>query len=99
MAHSLAPQLRPISLMLCCACTAQAVGDDLIDSIIGGNIPVLTEEEKYNEAVQSSVNRVVAVLTGKEDPGSPYRCARRHAALRYAVLCTFQSQLRRSLAS
>lgn len=51
----------------------KAVGDDLIDSIISSNIPILTEEEKYNEAVSSSVNRVVAVLNGKEDPGAPYR--------------------------
>lgn len=53
--------------------TAQAVGDDLIDSIVGENIPILTGEEKYNETVTSSVSRVVAKLTGKEDPGAPFR--------------------------
>ncbi|PRW59628.1 UPF0603 chloroplastic [Chlorella sorokiniana] len=51
----------------------QAVGDDLIDSIVGDNIPILTGEEKYNESVTSSVSRVVAKLTGKEDPGAPFR--------------------------
>ncbi|KAL4422074.1 hypothetical protein ABPG77_001542 [Micractinium sp. CCAP 211/92] len=50
-----------------------AVGDDLIDSIVGENIPILTGEEKYNETVTSSVKRVVAKLTGKEDPGAPFR--------------------------
>lgn len=50
-----------------------AVGDDLIDSIVGENIPILTEEEKYNETVSSSVKRIVAKLSGKEDPGAPYR--------------------------
>lgn len=53
-----------------------AVGDDLIDSIIGENIPVLTEEEKYNESVTSSVSRVVAKLTGEADPGPPQRVQR-----------------------
>lgn len=54
---------------------AQAIGDDLIDSIVGDNIPILTGEEKYNESVSSSVSRVVAKLTGKEDPGPPFRSA------------------------
>lgn len=42
-------------------------------SIVGENIPILTGEEKYNETVTSSVKRVVAKLTGKEDPGPPFR--------------------------
>lgn len=42
-------------------------------SIVGENIPILTGEEKYNETVTSSVKRVVAKLTGKEDPGAPFR--------------------------
>lgn len=46
----------------------------MIDSIVGENIPVLTEEEKYNETVQSSVTRVVAKLSGTADPGPPARC-------------------------
>ncbi len=58
-----------------CCFAAQALGDDVIDSVVGENIAILTEEEKYNETVQSSVNRVVAVLSGKEDPGAPVRCA------------------------
>lgn len=51
----------------------KAIGDDLIDSVIGENVIIFTEEEKYNEAVQSSVDRVVASLTGKADPGPPQR--------------------------
>jgi len=50
-----------------------AIGDDLIDSVVGENVSILTEEEKYNEAVSSSVNRIVAKLTGQADPGAPVR--------------------------
>eukprot|EP01025_Chloroclados_australasicus_P054028 TRINITY_DN6400_c0_g1_i1.p1 TRINITY_DN6400_c0_g1~~TRINITY_DN6400_c0_g1_i1.p1 ORF type:complete len:268 (+),score=33.85 TRINITY_DN6400_c0_g1_i1:154-957(+) len=49
------------------------VGDDLIDSIITTNIPIFTEEEKYNECVLSTVNRIEAVLSGQQDPGAPSR--------------------------
>jgi uncharacterized membrane protein YgcG len=51
----------------------EAVGDALIDSVVGDNVSILTEEEKYNEAVASSVTRVSAVLSGKADPGPPVR--------------------------
>ena len=54
----------------------KAIGDDMIDSVIGDNVSILTEEEKYNEAIQSSVNRIVARLSGKEDPGPPIRAER-----------------------
>jgi hypothetical protein len=57
-----------------------ALGDDIIDSVVGENIPILTGEEKYNESVTSSVSRVVARLSGKEDPGPPIRCASQPAA-------------------
>merc|ERR1711998_153134 len=50
-----------------------ALGDELIDSIIGDNIPYYTEEERYNEAVTSSITRIVDVLNGKNDPGAPVR--------------------------
>lgn len=50
-----------------------AVGENLIDSVVGDNISILTEEEKYNEAVSSSVARIAAVLEGKEDPGPVVR--------------------------
>ena len=42
----------------------QAVGDQLIDSVVSQNIPILTTEEKYNETVTSAVERVAAALTG-----------------------------------
>jgi uncharacterized membrane protein YgcG len=51
----------------------KAVGDDLIDSVVGDNIPYYTEEEKFNEATLSSINRIVNVLDGKNDPGAPRR--------------------------
>jgi len=54
----------------------KAVGDDLIDSVVGENLSILTEEEKYNEAVKSSVDRVVAKLSGLADPGAPQRAER-----------------------
>ena len=43
---------------------AQAVGDELVDSIVGDNIPILTEAEKFNETMVSSVKRVSARLLG-----------------------------------
>ncbi|KAK9903504.1 hypothetical protein WJX75_007430 [Coccomyxa subellipsoidea] len=51
----------------------KAVGDDLVDSVVSESIPILTEEEKFNEAVSSIVRRVEARLTGKPDPGAPQR--------------------------
>lgn len=51
----------------------KAVGDDLIESIISDNIPIFTEEAKYNEAVTSSIARLEAKLNGAEDPGAPSR--------------------------
>lgn len=50
-------------------CCSQAVGDELLDSIVSDNIPIWTEEEKYNQTVLSSVDRLEAKLTGKEVPG------------------------------
>jgi len=51
----------------------KAVGDDVIDAVVGDNIPIFTEEEKYNEAVTSSVKRTIAALEGKGDIGGPQR--------------------------
>ena len=45
---------------------SQAVGDSLVDSVVSDNIPIFTEEEKFNEAVSSIVKRVEAKLTGAE---------------------------------
>eukprot|EP00891_Asterochloris_glomerata_P007750 jgi/Astpho2/7750/Aster-07592 len=53
----------------------KAVGDSLIDSIIGDNIPILTEQEKWNETLTSCVKRIEAVLTGSKDPGAPQRAS------------------------
>ena len=43
----------------------QKVGDSMIDSVIGDNIPIFTEQEKFNETITSSVKRLEASLTGK----------------------------------
>ncbi|GLI69054.1 hypothetical protein VaNZ11_013596 [Volvox africanus] len=52
---------------------AEAVGDELIDSIISTNIPIFTEEEKYNQTVVSSVDRLEAKLLGNPVPEAPVR--------------------------
>jgi uncharacterized membrane protein YgcG len=49
----------------------KAVGDDLIDSVLTSNYGVNLEQEKYNEALVSSVQRLASVLEGKPDPGAP----------------------------
>ena len=51
----------------------KAVGDELVDSIVGDNIPIFTEEEKYNQAVESCVERLEAQLSGKPVPAAPAR--------------------------
>lgn len=51
----------------------QAVGDDLVDSVVSESIPILTEEEKFNEAVSSIVRRVEARLTGAQPEDSPHK--------------------------
>lgn len=50
-----------------------ALGDELIDSIISENVPILTGEEKYNECMTSILKRVDAKLNGEADPGPPVR--------------------------
>ena len=47
------------------------VGDPLIDSVLTSNYGINLEQEKYNEALTSSVKRIAAVLEGKDDPGHP----------------------------
>jgi len=49
------------------------IPDELIDSLVSEQIPFLTEEERYNEAVLSSIKRIEASLSGKEDPGAIVR--------------------------
>ena len=56
----------------------KAVGDPLIESIISNDIPILTEQEKFNETVLECVNRVDAVLRGQEDPGHPHNTGITH---------------------
>ena len=46
--------------------SVQKVGDSLIDSVIGDNIPVFTEQEKFNETVTSSIKRLEAQITGDQ---------------------------------
>jgi len=49
----------------------KGVGDDILDSILSKNIPYNLEDEKFGEALTSSVDRIAAALEGKEDPGPP----------------------------
>lgn len=51
----------------------EAVGEELVDSIVGSNIPIYTEEEKYNQTVTSSIDRLSAKLLGNEVPEGPVR--------------------------
>lgn len=50
-----------------------AVGEELVDAIISENIPIFSEEEKYNAAVLSTVERLEAKLSGKPVPAGPKR--------------------------
>jgi len=47
----------------------KAAGDPLIDSIISNDIPILSEEQKFNEAVVEMSSRIDKVIRGEEDPG------------------------------
>jgi len=51
----------------------KGVGNDVLDSILSKNIPINLDEEKYGEALTSSVDRIVAALEGKADPGPPVK--------------------------
>jgi uncharacterized membrane protein YgcG len=51
----------------------KAVPDSVIEGIVTENIPIYTEQEKYNEAVISSVKRIEAALLGKADIVGPQR--------------------------
>lgn len=51
----------------------EAVTDDLIDDITTTNIPIYTEDEKYNQTVLSSVERIEAKLRNQTVPEGPKR--------------------------
>lgn len=51
----------------------KALGDDLLESIVTDDVPIYTEQEKYNAAVLSSVDRIEAQLQGREVPEGPKR--------------------------
>jgi len=40
----------------------KAVGNDALESILSKNIPINTADEKFNEAIISSVDRIAAIL-------------------------------------
>ena len=48
----------------------QALGDNLIDSVVSESIPLLTADEKFNETVVSISKRVGAVLNSKSLPSN-----------------------------
>jgi uncharacterized membrane protein YgcG len=50
---------------------SKKLGSALVDSITGENIPILSEQEKFGEALSSSLRRVSAKLSGAADPGPP----------------------------
>jgi len=56
----------------------KTLSDPVIDGIISENIPVFGNEEKYNEAVSSSVKRIEAALKGEADiPGPQFNSKKR----------------------
>ncbi|KAI8475847.1 MAG: hypothetical protein J3K34DRAFT_403008 [Monoraphidium minutum] len=50
-----------------------ALGEDLLDSIASDNIPIFAEEEKFNAAITTSVERIDAKLNGNAVPEAPRR--------------------------
>lgn len=46
-------------------CLLQKVGDSMVDSVLSDNIPVLTEQEKFNETITSSIKRLEASIIGQ----------------------------------
>eukprot|EP00798_Chlamydomonas_sp_ICE-L_P008185 gene8185-1443_t len=50
-----------------------AIGDDLIESLVSDNIPIFTEQEKYNQTVDSVVERIEAKLNDQPVPDAPVR--------------------------
>lgn len=50
-----------------------ALGEDLVESIVTDNIPIFTEQEKYNQTVTSVLDRVDAKLKGLTVPEAPKR--------------------------
>ncbi|KAF0926436.1 hypothetical protein E2562_024158 [Oryza meyeriana var. granulata] len=49
----------------------KAVGDEILDSTVSENLPVLATDEKYNEAIYTTAKRLVAAIDGLPDPGGP----------------------------
>lgn len=49
----------------------KAVGDTILEAVVSENLPVLATDEKYNEAIYSTMKRLVAAIDGLEDPGGP----------------------------
>lgn len=55
----------------------QSLGEDLLESITVDNIPIFTEEEKYNQCVVSVVERIAAKINGDPVPGKRVRVGSR----------------------
>ena len=46
------------------------MSDELSESLMSDNVPIFTEQEKYNQCVISVVDRVSAQLKGEPVPGA-----------------------------
>ncbi|CAI5460765.1 unnamed protein product [Closterium sp. Yama58-4] len=56
------------------------IGDDVFEGIVSENLPVLATEERYNEAMYSTVKRLVARIDGQPDiPGPKFNDAKRES--------------------
>ncbi|XP_002988324.2 UPF0603 protein Os05g0401100, chloroplastic [Selaginella moellendorffii] len=49
----------------------KVVGDQVLEAVVSENLPVLATDEKYNEALYSTCNRLIAAIDGLPDPGGP----------------------------
>ncbi|GJP51330.1 hypothetical protein CLOM_g10488 [Closterium sp. NIES-68] len=56
------------------------VGDEVFEGIVSENLPVLATEERYNEAMYSTVRRLAARINGEPDiPGPKFNDAKRES--------------------
>eukprot|EP00270_Netrium_digitus_P008213 TRINITY_DN243_c0_g1_i4.p1 TRINITY_DN243_c0_g1~~TRINITY_DN243_c0_g1_i4.p1 ORF type:complete len:309 (+),score=92.72 TRINITY_DN243_c0_g1_i4:62-928(+) len=47
------------------------IGDDILEAVVSENLPVLATEERYNEAIYSTLKRLVARIDGQDDIPGP----------------------------
>ncbi|EFJ33934.1 hypothetical protein SELMODRAFT_83637, partial [Selaginella moellendorffii] len=51
----------------------KAIGDQVLEAVVSENLPVLATDEKYNKALYSTCNRLIATIDGLPDPGPKFQ--------------------------